>query len=528
MVHALLAEGERPSSAATIPLGTLVADRYRVDAVLGEGGMGVVYLAEHIHIRKRLALKVLLPQWASTPEVVARFEQEAVAAGAISHPNVTSASDFGRLPDGSFFLVLEYLEGRTLRSELEAGALAPARALGIARGIALGMAAAHATGIVHRDLKPENVMLVTRDGDPDFVKVLDFGIARVEHRGGEGGKALTSAGAVLGTPQYMAPEQALGNAIDARTDLYTLGVMLFEMLTGDCPFRGSAVALLQQHLLAPAPPLPPAVGERVPFEVQALLARLLAKEPAARPANATEVAVALHESLLALRASGPRIVVSNGAVPSAARAATQWLRAQASEGAATKQVARVAAWLRSTAAPLLSRASTFGRERPKVTWIAGSGVAVAVTLVLIASTSSHRAAPAPSLAATATTVAPVATQTQEEEALPSASDASFALLEGKFADRIEQGQPSGDARGIAATRRAFYWVDFTNRGRPTRVSLVWTIDGKEVQRQTLHIGRAPHWRTWGTRAVGDGHEIEVQVLDGAGKVLKEDAVTLDG
>src|SRR5690606_23569987 len=157
---------------AAIPPGTVVADRYRVERVLGEGGMGVVYAAEHILMRKEVALKVLHAEMCSMPEVVARFEREAIAAAHIDHPNVAAATDFGRLPDGSCYLVLELVRGRSLRDELRDGPLPLVRALHILRGISAGVAAAHAKGIVHRDLKPENVMLVDRDGSSHFVKVL--------------------------------------------------------------------------------------------------------------------------------------------------------------------------------------------------------------------------------------------------------------------------------------------------------------------------------------------------------------------
>ncbi len=288
--------------------GTIIAERYRVEAILGEGGMGIVYLAEHVHIRKRVAIKVLLPQWATTPEVVARFERESVAAGAIEHPNVAAATDFGRLADGSFFLVLEYLEGRTLRSELEGGAIPPARALEIARGVALGVGAAHAKGIVHRDLKPENVMLVERDGDPYFVKVVDFGIARVEGCAAANGQVLTSAGEVLGTPDYMAPEQVLGGNVDHRADLYALGVMLFEMLTGECPFRGGAATLLRQHVLNEVPPpLPPEVALRLPESLRGMAARLMQKDPGARFESATELVATIDKAFLEMaQATTPR------------------------------------------------------------------------------------------------------------------------------------------------------------------------------------------------------------------------------
>jgi eukaryotic-like serine/threonine-protein kinase len=285
--------------APTLSVGDVVSDRYRIDTVLGEGGMGVVYRAEHMHLRKPVALKVLLPEWSSTPEVVARFEREAVAAGNIQSPHVATATDFGRLPDGSFFLVMEYADGRTLRSALQEGALEPRRALHVLEGIAAGLGAAHALGFVHRDLKPENVMLVERDGDPDFAKILDFGIAKVDGPAAGGVASsqplLTQAGAIIGTPDYMSPEQALGQPIDARSDLYSAGVILFEMLSGRCPFAGGALTVLQQHIMGETPELPPEVLARMDPRVTDMLRQLLAKVPENRPANAADFLVAIRE-----------------------------------------------------------------------------------------------------------------------------------------------------------------------------------------------------------------------------------------
>jgi serine/threonine-protein kinase len=282
--------------------GEVVAERYRIARLLGEGGMGAVYLAEHVHMRKRFALKVLHADFGDSPEVIARFEREAVAAGHIEHPHVAAATDFGRLADGSFFLVLEYVAGRSLRDELAKGALPLDRALHVLRGIAAGLGAAHAAGIVHRDLKPENVMLVHHDGDPDFVKILDFGIAKLDPaappaRAGATPQ-ITRAGAVIGTPDYMSPEQAIGEAVDARTDLYALGIILFEMLTGERPFRGGALTVMRDRVLAAEPPeLPVEAAARVDSRIRAIVRRLLMPVAGARFQTVAELNAAVDGAL---------------------------------------------------------------------------------------------------------------------------------------------------------------------------------------------------------------------------------------
>jgi serine/threonine-protein kinase len=269
----------------------VLSGRYRIDRLLGEGGMGAVYEAEHTHMRKRLAVKVLHAEMSRLPEVVARFEREALAAAHIEHPNVAAATDFGMLEDGSFFLVLEYVEGHSLREVIAKGRLELGRALHIANQIASAVVRAHALGIVHRDLKPENVMLVTKDLDPDFVKVLDFGIAKVPvgslaseepaaSAASGAPKVLTQLGMVYGTPEYMAPEQAVGQAVDARADLYSLGVMLYEMVAGTRPFDAeSKVALLGMHVTARVPTFVERCPEAlIPPEVEAIVMRLMKKE----------------------------------------------------------------------------------------------------------------------------------------------------------------------------------------------------------------------------------------------------------
>src|SRR5450432_423518 len=301
-------------------IGTLLADRYRIDALVGEGGMGKVYSAEHVLMRKRLAVKVLHRELTLVPEVVARFEREAMAAANIEQPNVAAATDFGKLPDGAVFLVLEFVSGRSLRDEIAHGPFLVDRALHVARQIASGLAAAHQQGIVHRDLKPENVMLVEKGADPDFAKVLDFGIAKVplgDLPGGaqKSGSPITKAGMVFGTPEYMAPEQALGQNVDGRADLYALGVMLFEMLSGVRPFSSqSSVGILGQQLSKP----PPTFAERapgivVPPSAESITHKLLARESAERYQSATELARAIDALLAPIPGRGPyRFTLADG------------------------------------------------------------------------------------------------------------------------------------------------------------------------------------------------------------------------
>ncbi|HSC85744.1 MAG TPA: serine/threonine-protein kinase, partial [Polyangiaceae bacterium] len=261
------AAASAPSAAQAAPfddaslVGTVLDERYRVVRLVGQGGMGLVYEAQHIHMQRRMAVKLLHPELSADTEVLARFEREAVAAARVQHPSVVAALDFGRLPSGTLYLVLEYVEGQSLSELLRDGPLEAGRAVSLALSIALALAAAHEAGIVHRDLKPDNVMLIPAvDGEPQ-VKVLDFGIAKlVDTERHEGDAPITRAGVVFGTPEYMAPEQASGSGADARSDLYALGMMLYEMLVGRTAFASTEVVeVLRAQILTPAPALPTSV-----------------------------------------------------------------------------------------------------------------------------------------------------------------------------------------------------------------------------------------------------------------------------
>ncbi|HEU5072888.1 MAG TPA: serine/threonine-protein kinase [Polyangiaceae bacterium] len=353
---------------ASALIGQLLAGRYRVDALLGTGGMGAVYRAEHVHMKKHVALKVLHREMTVVPEVVSRFEREAVAAARIEHPHVAGAKDFGKLEDGSFYLALEYVEGSSLRQLLKKERLAPDRVKVILGQIASALAAAHRLGVVHRDLKPENIMLVARNDGADFVKVLDFGIAKLAREETTREPQLTALGAVFGTPEYMSPEQAMGSAVDAQSDLYSVGVILYEMLAGRTPFAARGMlAVLAAHMTETPPALP---GDVHP-ELARLAKDLLEKRPEARP-----TAQLLSERLL----GAPTAPSSPGATAQAQRGLTE--RAHASYGRLRERAA--AGWQR-WAIPLEQRLERAGMRVPlKVLVLAALGLGVlAVLLALV-------------------------------------------------------------------------------------------------------------------------------------------------
>jgi hypothetical protein len=308
-----------PASTGSALIGQTLGGRYLVTALIGSGGMGAVYRAEHVQLQKPVALKVLNSEMALHKEAAARFEREAMVSARIMHPHVVSANDSGRLPDGSLYLVLEFVSGRSLRQLIdEQGRVAPARALAIAGQIAEALAAAHAVEVVHRDLKPGNVMLLSREGNSEFVKVLDFGLARIVGQP-SGSEPLTRTGAVFGTPEYMSPEQARGEVADQRADLYALGVILYELLAGRPPFQApELVAVLIKHLQEAPPPLP----ADIPAPLARYVLSLLEKQPADRPADALQVVKALRRlapTPAPFSQAPPRATGDGGTVPALGR-----------------------------------------------------------------------------------------------------------------------------------------------------------------------------------------------------------------
>ncbi len=274
-------------------INATIDGRYLLHERIGEGGMGAVYRATHILMNKAVAIKLISAELAHLPQVVGRFEREARSASRLSHPNCITVTDFGRTEDGTLFLVMELLDGESLNDLLcREETISASRAIEITKQILEGLSHAHEAGIVHRDLKPSNVMLVSQNDLSDFAKVFDFGIAKIAEDSGADHK-LTQQGMIVGTPAYLSPEQALGDEADNRSDLYAVGVMLFEMLMGDVPYKGTiAMDVVKAHINAEIPELNP----RRPFPagLRKIITQAMAKNPSERFQSAGEFLIALN------------------------------------------------------------------------------------------------------------------------------------------------------------------------------------------------------------------------------------------
>lgn len=276
-------------------IGQLVHGRYRVEKRIGKGGMGVVYLAEHVFLRRKVALKTLNEYAFASDEMVARFEREAMAAAVIGNEHIIAVTDVGQLYDGRCFIVMEYLDGVDLAHAVGAGGtFAMRRALDVTIQLCDALTAIHKAGIVHRDLKPENVFLVAREGTYDFVKVLDFGVCKQLERDSNWAR-LTQTGIAIGTPQYMAPEQIdHSSEVDARTDVYAVGAILYYLLTGTAPFSDPTLPGLLMRICSEPAPLVRASRSEIPRALEAVIARSLERCPNGRYQSSADLRLALE------------------------------------------------------------------------------------------------------------------------------------------------------------------------------------------------------------------------------------------
>ncbi|NJD11320.1 MAG: serine/threonine protein kinase, partial [Gemmatimonadetes bacterium] len=281
----------RSTSSSDDLVGQILAERYQVQKLLGEGGMGRVFLAEHVRMARRCAIKVLHKNMSTDTNAVRRFGREATNAGKINHPNVIDVYDFGETHDGLVYLAMEYVDGESLTKVLEREAPLPvARAVDIASQVAAGLAAAHRIGVVHRDLKPDNILLTASPEGGDLVKVVDFGIAKAMEVGDQD---VTRTGMVVGTPDYMSPEQLIADPVDARSDLYSLGMVIYTMLVGARAFSGPSREKLVVRRLTEPPPHPNERRPDLPEWLDAVVVKLLARAPGDRYQTAEEFRTAL-------------------------------------------------------------------------------------------------------------------------------------------------------------------------------------------------------------------------------------------
>ena len=303
-----------PEPAKDPILGTVIAGKYRIDAVLGRGGMGAVYRATHLMLNKTVAVKTIKPDLIESAEMVQRFQREARAATSLDHPNIVAVYDLGQAEDGALYIAMEFVKGVDLKEAIRtSGPMPPTRIVPLLRQVASALARAHRNHIVHRDLKPQNLVIGTDASGEERVKLLDFGIAKSLE---DGATPLTDAGFSLGTPHYMAPEQAMGAAVDGRADIYALGVILYEMLVGDVPFNAaSAPAVLIKHLNeAPEPPSHRRPDLQIPPALEGIALRCLEKEPARRFQTAEDFAAALERSVAAGAAADAGVVADGDTV----------------------------------------------------------------------------------------------------------------------------------------------------------------------------------------------------------------------
>jgi len=389
-------------------VGQVVADRYAIIKKLGEGGMGAVYLGEHVKMGRKSAIKVMNPSMANDPDAISRFNREASNASRISHPNVCQIYDFGETPEGIIYLAMEFIEGAALTDIIEKeGALPPHRAVRILKQSADALQAAHDLGIVHRDLKPDNIMIVQAKDGSDVAKVVDFGIAKAV-AGDEAGQKVTKTGLVVGTPEYMSPEQLSGDKLDGRSDIYSLGLVFYRMLTGVLPFQADSAQETMIKRLTDDPL--PLAGARpdiaFPPKLQAVLDKALARSPSQRYANASEFGRDAEDAVAGIAVPGTRVAEQ------VTQAATQLMDAD---------VALKAARAKAAPATAVAPAAT-AKKFPLVPVLGGVGGVAVIAVVAALSMSGGKKPPVNTPADTAKVAAPApaptGTQTAANTATP--------------------------------------------------------------------------------------------------------------
>jgi len=419
------------SAAGEDIIGSVIADRYHVIRKLGEGGMGQVYLAEHVKMGRMSAIKVMTQALANDIDAVGRFNREAANASKMSHPNIAAIYDFGETPEGLIYLAMEFVEGESLTKLCEAlGALPAPRAADIARQVASALEAAHERGIVHRDLKPDNIMISRGRDGADLVKVVDFGIAKAAEGAGQ---KVTRTGLVVGTPEYMSPEQLTGDTLDGRSDLYALALVTFNMLTGMLPFTGQTT---QEALLKRLTDRPLSLAEARsdlvwPPALQAVLDRALSRLASDRYQHASEFGDAIVAAVRGMSTSevekAPTLVIP-GTVTGAASTSASGARA-ATSGARPSAAAPTMPPAPAAAAPVARTA----RDRYLVPALLAAAVVVVVGGALIKKSRDAKNAGAvvvasnptvDSAAASAPSTTPVPPVKADSEVKPDSSDAS--------------------------------------------------------------------------------------------------------
>jgi eukaryotic-like serine/threonine-protein kinase len=425
----------RAQDGGTSLIGSIIADRYLVLEKLGEGGMGRVYLAEHVKMGRKSAVKVMNPGTVTDADAISRFNREAANASRISHQHVAQVYDFGETSDGLIYLAMEYVEGESLTDILARdGALPPERGGEIVRQVGEALSVAHDMGIVHRDLKPDNVMLAKfRDGS-DCVKVVDFGIAKAA---GVEAQKVTKTGLVIGTPEYMSPEQIAGDPLDGRSDIYSLGLVAFNMLTGRLPFPSRTA---QESVIMRLTEPPVRLAKMRPQiawtpKVQEVMDKALQRDAALRYASANEFGRALSAAVKGLSTAAP--------------------------SGTTKAMDEPEAWVPPTRVTERQSPPAAGRRMGRVLAAAGIVVLVAGVLAYVATrgganadatTTTPGPAVTPAPASVPSGAAPPAASSQPEAAVPdpqSAVDDALAIVPGARMPRTEPVRPTGDVTAPA-------------------------------------------------------------------------------